>query len=257
MINRKKLKSAALKSLRKNYIGIIAVTFLLSFLTYNYHSTIIYILKFNNSSTNLNYISENFTQIPEIFNDIATIITTSFSYIFKFVGSIIHLFTYNFSDFLILLLAFITEIIYIVFFSNPFKVGTRHYYLNNTPKTKLSIILIPFKKEYFNITKVMSLLFLKQTLWNFTIIGGIIKHYEYKFIPYILAEHPEYNTQKIFNLSKKMSRNKIWSMIKLDLSFTHYFILNFLTLGLSSILFSSAYHVLTEKELYLELKKDI
>ena len=33
-------------------------------------------------------------------------------------------------------------------------------------------------------------------LWYLTIIGGIIKTYEYRMIPYLLAENPDMNKKK-------------------------------------------------------------
>ena len=37
-----------------------------------------------------------------------------------------------------------------------------------------------------------------QKLWDLTIIGGIIKHYEYSMIPYILAENPKISQKNAF-----------------------------------------------------------
>ena len=51
-----------------------------------------------------------------------------------------------------------------------------------------------FKKgSWINVAITMLLRNIYNFLWYFTIIGGIIKMYEYRMIPYILAENPKTN----------------------------------------------------------------
>lgn len=40
-----------------------------------------------------------------------------------------------------------------------------------------------------------------QFLWYFTIIGGVIKHYSYALVPYIVAENPDLNWREVIGLS--------------------------------------------------------
>ena len=52
------------------------------------------------------------------------------------------------------------------------------------------------------------------------VVPGIIKHYEYSLIPYILAENPTMQYEKgRAQLSTKMSEGQKMAMLKMDLSF--------------------------------------
>ena len=80
--------------------------------------------------------------------------------------------------------------IYQVFVSNILIIGENRFFLENRnyPRTQISKIFFLYKLRY--ILRPAWVMFCRsffQFLWNFTIIGGIIKHYEYLLIPYILA----------------------------------------------------------------------
>lgn len=67
-------------------------------------------------------------------------------------------------------------------------------------------ILFPFKmKKTFHIAFILFNKFIYQILWSFTIVGGFIKYYEYRMIPYILAENPNIKRKDAFLLSKKLT----------------------------------------------------
>ena len=78
-------------------------------------------------------------------------------------------------------------------------------------------------------------------LWSLTIIWGIVKHYEYKMIPYILAENPEIDSKDCFKLSKDMTNGYKFTMFKLDLSLILWYLLSYITLGLSNIFYFNPY----------------
>ena len=79
------------------------------------------------------------------------------------------------------------------FFVNIFKVISRRVFLEGRIYEK-----VPFQRMLFLLrvkkwTKVCCTMFrtsLYQMLWNFTIIGGVIKYYSYYLVPYIAAENP-------------------------------------------------------------------
>ena len=56
-------------------------------------------------------------------------------------------------------------------------------------------------------------------------IGGIIKHYEYCMIPYILAENPKISRKDAFYLSKQLTNRNKWKLFLLDLSFLGWHVL--------------------------------
>ena len=92
-------------------------------------------------------------------------------------------------------------------------------------------------------------------LWYFTIIGGVIKTYEYQMIPYLLAENPHLKEKEVFRLSKQMMKGNKWKSFVLDLSFMLWYILSVLTLGLVGILYVNPYTEATKTELYVHLRK--
>lgn len=93
-------------------------------------------------------------------------------------------------------------------------------------------------------------------LWWLTIVGGIIKHYEYSMIPYILAENPSVTAKEAFALSKQMMKGQKWRAFTLDLSFVGWRILGLLTVGLLNIFYVNAYYTGTKTEYYMDLRAD-
>jgi len=92
-------------------------------------------------------------------------------------------------------------------------------------------------------------------LWYLTIVGGIIKTYEYRMIPYILAQNPKIKRKQAFQLSKQMMKGNKWKTFLLDLSFFGWNLLSVLTCGILSILYVNPYNVATITELYKTLEK--
>ena len=95
-----------------------------------------------------------------------------------------------------------------------------------------------------------------QMLWNLTIIGGIIKHYEYIMIPFILAENPKISRKDTFFLSKQLTQRNKWKLFLLDLSFTGWKILSVFTLGISDFLIVNPYITGCRSELYLSMRRN-
>lgn len=112
-----------------------------------------------------------------------------------------------------------------------------------------------FKKgSWINVAITMLLRNIYNFLWYFTIIGGVIKMYEYRMIPYILAENPKTNRKEAFKLSKQMMKGNKWKTFLLDVSFIVWNILSVFTLGLLNILYVNPYKATTNAELYVELR---
>ena len=51
-------------------------------------------------------------------------------------------------------------------------------------------------------------------LWDLTIIGGIIKRYSYKMIPYIMAENPDVTAKEAFMMSRDMMNGNKFKAFK-------------------------------------------
>ena len=146
-----------------------------------------------------------------------------------------------------------------IFIADPLIVGGRRYFLKarKTKDTKVTTLGEIFKKErWLNITQIMFLRNIYNALWYLTIIGGVIKTYEYRMIPYIIAENPSIQRNKAFKLSKQMMKGNKWKTFVLDLSFFGWNFLSVLTFGILSLLYVNPYNSATFAELYSTLKEE-
>ena len=96
-----------------------------------------------------------------------------------------------------------------VFIKLVLDIGQNRYFLESRKyrKTKIEKILFPYRtKRTIYLALIIFVRNIYQTLWNLTIIGGIIKHYEYLMIPYVLAENLIVSRKETFNISKGMMK---------------------------------------------------
>ena len=120
------------------------------------------------------------------------------------------------------------------------EVGKTRYFLEQRRyyETKVDKILFPYKvKRTKKIAWILFNKYIFQALWSITIIGGFIKMYEYKFIPYVLAENPNISRKEAFRLSKEMTRGNKWNLFLIDLSLIWCHILGSVTFNLSNLFF--------------------
>ncbi len=144
--------------------------------------------------------------------------------------------------------------------ADPLIVGGKKYFINaqEEKNAKLKNLGEIFQKEHWlNIVIIMFLRNLYNALWYLTIVGGIIKTYEYRMIPYLLAENPNIKRKEAFKLSKQMMKGNKWKSFVLDISFFGWYFLSVLTFGLLSILYVNPYNAATNAELYVELKQGL
>lgn len=144
-----------------------------------------------------------------------------------------------------------------VIIADPLIVSGKRYFLKarNEKTAKIGEMKEIFRKgSWINVAITMLLRNIYNFLWYFTIIGGIIKMYEYRMIPYILAENPKANRKEVFKLSKQMMKGNKWKTFLLDVSFFGWNILSMITLGLLNILYVNPYKATTNAELYVELR---
>jgi uncharacterized membrane protein len=140
---------------------------------------------------------------------------------------------------------------------NVIVVGNNRYFLEQRRyhETGPGELLFPYKnKRLKNISLVMFLRYIFQLLWNLTIVGGIIKHYEYLLIPYIIAENPQTNWKDAFKISKQLMMGEKWRTFVLDVSLFPWTILSSVTYNLSSLFFSDAYVQCVKAELYMRIR---
>ena len=142
------------------------------------------------------------------------------------------------------------------FIFNPLELGCQRYFFKNLDEdAKFSNVVFAFDHSYKNIAKTMFLRDLYIVLWSLLfVIPGIIKSYEYRMIPYILADNPEMPTEEVFAESKRLMSGNKWKAFVLDLSFIGWQLLSVLTCGILSIFYVDPYQYSTNAALYEALK---
>lgn len=144
-----------------------------------------------------------------------------------------------------------------VFVFNPLEVGAQKLFVNcRGDRAEYGDIVYSFKNSYLNAVKTLFLRGLFTYLWSLLlVIPGIIKSYEYRMIPYLLAEYPQMESREAFARSKEMMRGNKWSAFVLDLSFIGWYFLAGCTCGIVGVFYSAPYQNLTNAELYHRLKE--
>ncbi len=165
---------------------------------------------------------------------------------------------FDFQPILLSALGIIAIIAYRFFFINVLEVGYARFFLENTKyhKTRLGAMFKCFSKGYLKTALTMFKRTVYQSLWNFTIIGGIIKLYSYKLVPFIVAEDSTISSGKAITLSRKLMKGNKWRAFWLDCTFMGWNILSGLTFGLVGIFFSNPYMQGTMAEFYKAIIKD-
>ena len=145
-----------------------------------------------------------------------------------------------------------------VFVKNIITVGKCRYFLEHRrfSETKLDRLLFVYKHgKTPNVAKVMVIKYFFQLLWNFTIIGGIIKSYEYSMIPYILAENPEIEWREAFALSKELTRGDKRNLFLLDVVYGVGYLLSGFTYNLLAVFLLNPMKECAYAEAYMSLRE--
>lgn len=291
MWERKQLKDRAKKVVHKNYWTTIVVCFLIALLTGEFGTSIIGVWQ-SEDSMDPNYIidykkgivklevdeieSNNkgirfFFQEEDIKNTLnetqvkafraieanLNSVTKPQKYIFKIWDAITLFHINQMQQGIMLCIGAIIAFAFTVLVADPLIVGGKKYFLaiRKNHHAKIGIMANVFQKEnWLNVVLIMFLRNIYNALWYLTIIGGVIKTYEYRMIPYILAENPQMGKKEVFKLSKLMMHGNKWRTFVLDISFFGWNFLSVMTFGLLSILYVNPYNAATIAELYVTLK---
>lgn len=214
MWNRQRLKCNARVLLKANYLKVVVVGLILSFLIGSGYNSARGAAKSNDVDIDVtDLFSRNLAFIVAMLIGIAGVIA----------------------------IALLFNVILNIFLWNPLEVGCRKVFVDcRYGNAEWSDILYAFKNGYGHIGAVMFMKDLFTFLWTLLfIIPGIIKGYEYMMIPYLLAENPDMSRQDAFAL---------------DLSFIGWFILGAITFNIVNILYTTPYMELAHAELYHTLK---
>ena len=140
-----------------------------------------------------------------------------------------------------------------VFVGNLLKMGGyRFFILNQTAQPGIGTLLDGFRSgHYVNIVLAMFLRDLFTALWSLLlVVPGIVKHYEYLMVPYIIAENPEMDYKEAFQISKQMMDGEKMEAFIMDLSFLGWYLLSAVTCGLLAIFYVNPYVQASFAEMY-------
>ena len=141
---------------------------------------------------------------------------------------------------------------------NPLEVGIRRFFTRNLyEKAQIRELAFGFDHSYKNVIHVMFFRDLHIFLWSLLfIIPGIVKSYEYRMIPYLLADYPDMPKDDAFAISKYMMSGNKWKTFVLDLSFILWWLGSAFTLGLLGLFYGDPYMAQTGAVLYDVLKAE-
>lgn len=283
-------KMRAKQSFKRNYWSVVAVCFIMAILVGRYGITTIAVYQYDNDVqfathvvntdapiTGWDYVNKMVLNQSGKTLDAAlkaspfgeagrsiccaavNAITQPYKYMFQWTAALQMFLFGKISQGVALSFGGLIAIAFYLFVGNILYIGERRFFLESRlySGTKISRIGVLYQKQQItNPTFIMTCRNVFQFLWNFTIIGGIIKYYDYKMIPYILAENPKISCKKAFSLSKQMIKGYRRKALLLDLSFAGWMILQPLTLGILGVLFVNPYYTSTMTELYISLRRE-
>ena len=153
--------------------------------------------------------------------------------------------------------AFVIGLVISILVKNPFIVGCRSFYLNNSDApANFGQIAAGFSK--FGYGRVILTMFLRDLFigigFFLLIVPGVILTYSYRLVPYILAENPEISGMDALKMSADMMRGQKWNTFVLDLSFIGWMLLTIITCGIVGIFYVDPYVHATDAELYKAIR---
>lgn len=247
MWNRVELKYRAKIAFRRNYWRCVLISFILLLFTGGAANVA------NSTNHNDNVITDSFDNDFDIdtgtdWDEYVPSIGHGRSITSWMVGSVI---------------AFIMSVVMLVlvlldiFIFQPLEIGGCRFFIENAYEMPgAERIFFAFKSGHYG--KMVLTLFLRGLftfLWSLLlIIPGIIKSYEYRMIPYLLADCPEMSREDAFRISKEMMQGQKMEAFILDLSFIAWRLLSAVTCGIVEIFYVGPYIHATNAELFLTLR---
>ena len=138
----------------------------------------------------------------------------------------------------------------------PLEVGCDKFFKKNiNEEAEFGELGCAYKNNYLTTVGTLLLRDIKIGLWSLLfVVPGIVKAYEYRMVPYILAENPDLSYSDVFKLSKEMMDGNKWKTFVMDLSFLLWNILGAFTFGLLNVFYVNPYQKMTEAGIYDAVK---
>lgn len=162
-----------------------------------------------------------------------------------------------FTGMVMVVVALITVLLKIFVFA-PMEIGGCRFFMENAYEpSEPGRLLFAFQSGHYS--KMVLTMFLRDlfiTLWTLLfVIPGIIKSYEYRMVPYLMADAPDLSREEAFRISKDLMYGQKLNAFVLDLSFIGWQILSVCTCGILGVFYVNPYVNATNAELFLELKQ--
>lgn len=238
MWTRKELKTKAKEALKRNYWKVVLVSVLVILLSGGFS------YGFSGGSGGSSP-QEEISEMQEMTTSSATEALSSADLIIIVIVAIV-IFTVVFC------IVFAIAYAIAAFLYNPVLVGVNRFMLKSVDdKAEVKEIAYAFDHSYMNVVKTMFFKDLYVFLWTLLfVIPGVYKKYQYRMVPYVMAEHPEMNYKEALELSKNMMDGEKWHAFVLDLSFVLWHVLGIITCGILEVFYIAPYQNLTNAELY-------
>lgn len=152
-------------------------------------------------------------------------------------------------------------------------VGYRRFLMESRQgNAPLKTMLSAFGRGYLNVWLAQLLTGLKIAFWTLLmVVPGIVKMYQYRMVPYLLAENPYLSASRAQELSRIMTDGEKLDMFVLDISFWGWFIVagfiesglnrflgiigfGWVNIGILAVMAVHAYENSTRAELYAALR---
>ena len=143
--------------------------------------------------------------------------------------------------------------------TNMYRAVSRRIFLEGRTYEKVSIqrFLYFYRvKKWIHVSWVMFVRVIWEMLWWLTIAGGVIKHYSYYMVPYIIAENPTLSAREAVTLSRQMMKGHKWECFVNGLSFLGWNLLGIVTFGLLPLFFTNLYESAFYSEYYAVLRHE-
>lgn len=188
----------------------------------------------------INYVTED------------TIISNIFSVVTQFAGS------ENVAQLIMTVLILLLAGFAWLYVRNVYVAASRRIFLEGRIYKK-----VPFSRYLFLIkvrrwtraSLVMALKTIFELFGMMTIVLFPVIHCGLLLVPYIIAENPDIKPVKALELSWRMMKGNKWKLFKLFVSFTGWYLLGFITFGISNILYSNPYIVCCYSEFYAKIRQ--
>ncbi len=158
-----------------------------------------------------------------------------------------------------LLISVIIKLLIDVFLENPLEIGADRMFLNAMDEeapVMLADLAFAYDADYINAVKILFFRKLKTDLWTvLLVVPGIIKHYEYLMIPYLLSEDPYMDMRDAFAKSKQMMMGNKKKAFMLDVYFILWHLLGLITFGIAEVFYVKPKKNMVDACLYLKLKE--